>query len=54
VPPGQLGQAPPPIAIATPDDPDRARDLIMQFESGVARALNEVRSDNRHEEGTPR
>ncbi|MBE1486645.1 sensor histidine kinase [Plantactinospora soyae] len=46
--------APPNIATATPDDPDRARELIMQFESGVARALNEVRSDNRHEEGTPR
>ncbi|MFC6015336.1 nitrate- and nitrite sensing domain-containing protein [Plantactinospora solaniradicis] len=48
------GQASPTIATATPDDPDRARELIMQFESGVARALNEVRSDNRHEEGTPR
>jgi hypothetical protein len=49
-----LGQAPPNIATATPDDPDRVRELIMQFESGVARALNEVRADNRHEEGTPR
>ncbi|MBF9129123.1 nitrate- and nitrite sensing domain-containing protein [Plantactinospora sp. S1510] len=48
------GQAPPTTATATPDDPDRVRELIMQFESGVARALNEVRSDNRHEEGTPR
>jgi hypothetical protein len=37
-----------------PDDPDEVRKLITQFESGVARALSEVRTDHRHEEGTSR
>jgi signal transduction histidine kinase len=37
-----------------PDDPDEVRNLITQFESGVARALSEVRTDHRHEEGTSR
>ncbi|MEO3928202.1 nitrate- and nitrite sensing domain-containing protein [Micromonosporaceae bacterium B7E4] len=46
-----LGQAP---AIAGPGDPDKVRELMMQFESGVARALSEVRTEQRHEEGTPR
>ncbi|MEQ4302608.1 nitrate- and nitrite sensing domain-containing protein [Plantactinospora sp. B6F1] len=48
-----LGQ-PPSIAIAAPGDPDQVRELMMQFESGVARALSEVRTEDRHEEGTPR
>ncbi|GIG85358.1 sensor histidine kinase [Plantactinospora endophytica] len=47
-----LGQAP--SVSAPPDDPDKVRELMMQFESGVARALSEVRTDHRHEEGTPR
>nr|MDT0660241.1 nitrate- and nitrite sensing domain-containing protein [Micromonospora sp. DSM 115978] len=34
-----------------PADPDEVRDLITQFESGVARALTEVSPDHRHEEG---
>lgn len=37
-----------------PDDPDAVRDLVTQFEAGVARALSEVRTDHRHEEETPR
>ncbi|MFY1674860.1 nitrate- and nitrite sensing domain-containing protein [Plantactinospora sp. WMMB334] len=48
-----LGQAPT-ITTAPPDDPDQVRELMTQFESGVARALSEVRTDHRHEEGTPR
>ncbi|MFI6760525.1 nitrate- and nitrite sensing domain-containing protein [Micromonospora sp. NPDC050417] len=36
------------------DDPDAVRDLVTQFEAGVARALSEVRPDHRHEEETPR
>ncbi|GAA3737895.1 nitrate- and nitrite sensing domain-containing protein [Plantactinospora mayteni] len=46
-----LGQTP---AIAGPGDPEEVRELMMQFESGVARALSEVRTEHRHEEGTPR
>jgi signal transduction histidine kinase len=41
-------------ASSQPDDPDEVRNLITQFESGVARALSEVRTDHRQEEGTPR
>ncbi|MGI5213073.1 nitrate- and nitrite sensing domain-containing protein [Plantactinospora sp. CA-290183] len=37
---------------ATPESPAQVRELITQFESGVARALSEVRSDRRHEEGS--
>ncbi|MEN3616048.1 nitrate- and nitrite sensing domain-containing protein [Plantactinospora sp. ZYX-F-223] len=48
-----LGQAPA-VATAGPDDPEKVRELMMQFESGVARALSEVRTEHRHEEGTPR
>ncbi|AVT29929.1 histidine kinase [Plantactinospora sp. BC1] len=48
-----LGQAPA-VATAGPGDPDQVRELMMQFESGVARALSEVRTEHRHEEGTPR
>ncbi|RKR88867.1 signal transduction histidine kinase [Micromonospora pisi] len=36
------------------DDPEAVRDLVTQFEAGVARALSEVRPDHRHEEETPR
>jgi signal transduction histidine kinase len=42
-----------PVA-SQPKDPDEARDLIEQFEEGIARALREVRSTNQHEEGTSR
>ncbi|MGW4466916.1 nitrate- and nitrite sensing domain-containing protein [Micromonospora sp. NPDC004704] len=37
-----------------PDNPDEVRNLVTQFEAGVARALSEVRTDHRHEEETPR
>ncbi|MEE6259198.1 sensor histidine kinase [Plantactinospora sonchi] len=40
------------IASAGSEDPERVRELITQFESGVARALSEVRADQRHEEGS--
>jgi signal transduction histidine kinase len=33
------------------EDPAMVRDLVEQFESGVARALQDVRSDHRYEEG---
>ena len=42
-----------PSAPSTPADPDEVRDLITQFESGVARALTEVSPEHRHEEGRP-
>jgi signal transduction histidine kinase len=35
-----------------PLDPSEARDLVEQFESGVLRALREVRSDHQYGEGT--
>ncbi|WFE95050.1 nitrate- and nitrite sensing domain-containing protein [Micromonospora sp. WMMD987] len=37
-----------------PGDPGEVRDLINAFETGVARALREVRTDRRTEEGTTR
>ncbi|WP_328342447.1 sensor histidine kinase [Micromonospora sp. NBC_00421] len=37
-----------------PGDPGEVRDLINAFETGVARALREVRPDRRSEEGTTR
>ncbi|MFY1588212.1 nitrate- and nitrite sensing domain-containing protein [Micromonospora sp. WMMD734] len=37
-----------------PGDPGEVRDLINAFETGVARALREVRTDHRTEEGTTR
>ncbi|KXK62258.1 histidine kinase [Micromonospora rosaria] len=37
-----------------PGDPAEVRDLINAFETGVARALREVRPDRRTEEGTTR
>ncbi|MFI9641643.1 nitrate- and nitrite sensing domain-containing protein [Micromonospora sp. NPDC051925] len=37
-----------------PGDPGEVRDLINAFETGVARALREVRPDRRTEEGTTR
>ncbi|MBO4162195.1 sensor histidine kinase [Micromonospora antibiotica] len=37
-----------------PGDPGEVRDLINAFETGVARALREVRPDHRTEEGTTR
>jgi signal transduction histidine kinase len=35
-----------------PQDPDEVLDLIQQFESGVARALNEVRSESTEKDAT--
>jgi hypothetical protein len=43
-----------PTVSETPPDPDEARSLVEQFEAGVTRALQEVRTDHQHEEGTPR
>ncbi|ASW56962.1 nitrate- and nitrite sensing domain-containing protein [Plantactinospora sp. KBS50] len=37
----------------SPADPEEARSLITEFESGVARALSEIRSERRDEEGSP-
>lgn len=37
-----------------PLTPDEVRHLVTQFESGVARALGEVRSDHLDEQGSPR
>ncbi|WP_341717864.1 nitrate- and nitrite sensing domain-containing protein [Micromonospora sp. FIMYZ51] len=39
---------------ANPGDPTEVRDLINAFETGVARALRDVRPDPSDEEGTPR
>jgi signal transduction histidine kinase len=36
-----------------PQDPDEARDLVAQFEMGVARALREVGPEPSNEEGSP-
>jgi hypothetical protein len=35
-----------------PQDPDEVWDLVQQFESGVARALHEVRSEPTEEDAT--
>ncbi|MBQ1072319.1 nitrate- and nitrite sensing domain-containing protein [Micromonospora sp. C31] len=35
-------------------NPDEVRDLLTEFEAGVARALREVSQDHRYEEGTSR
>ncbi|MFG1775040.1 nitrate- and nitrite sensing domain-containing protein [Micromonospora sp. NPDC049048] len=37
-----------------PENPDEVRDLLTEFEAGVARALTEVSQDHRYEEGTSR
>ncbi|MGC5331411.1 nitrate- and nitrite sensing domain-containing protein [Micromonospora sp. DT62] len=37
-----------------PENPDEVRDLLTEFEAGVARALREVSQDRRYEEGTSR
>ncbi|MEH1099663.1 nitrate- and nitrite sensing domain-containing protein [Micromonospora sp. CPCC 205561] len=37
-----------------PGDPNKVRELLDEFEAGVARALSEVSQDRRHEEGTSR
>ncbi|MFD0822882.1 hypothetical protein ACFQ0D_32200, partial [Micromonospora zhanjiangensis] len=41
----------PPLA-DRPSDPEEVRDRINQFELGVARALREISSAHRNEEGT--
>jgi HAMP domain-containing protein len=49
-PPGQSGRPP---AAQPPPDPEQARRLVEEFESGVARALREVGSDHRYEQEEP-
>jgi hypothetical protein len=41
-----------PVASRQPPDPEEARKVVEQFESGVFRALGEVRFHNRPEEGS--
>ncbi|PWR08893.1 histidine kinase [Micromonospora acroterricola] len=54
--PGANLTATPPCQPASPHlgDPAEVRDLITEFEAGVARALREVSSDRRNEEGSSR
>ncbi|MFC4146534.1 nitrate- and nitrite sensing domain-containing protein [Micromonospora mangrovi] len=56
VPGANLAVAPPhaPAPHQHPGDPTEVRDLITQFEAGVARALREVSPDRRNEEGSSR
>ncbi|WP_422754387.1 nitrate- and nitrite sensing domain-containing protein [Micromonospora sp. WMMD708] len=55
IPGANLTVSPPRQApIQNPGDPGEVRDLINAFETGVARALREVRTDHRTEEGTTR
>ncbi|WP_036373212.1 sensor histidine kinase [Micromonospora sp. ATCC 39149] len=55
VPGANLAVPPPrPTPPANPGDPGEVRDLINQFEAGVARALREARPDRRYEEGSKR
>jgi hypothetical protein len=44
----------PPPADYRPPDPEQVRNLVEEFESGVARALREVGADHQHEEEEPR
>ncbi|QOC90053.1 sensor histidine kinase [Micromonospora craniellae] len=54
VPGANLIATPPRQTVAqNPGDPAEVRDLINAFESGVARALRDVRPDRSDEEGTP-
>ncbi|WP_446217186.1 nitrate- and nitrite sensing domain-containing protein [Micromonospora sp. IBHARD004] len=54
VPGANLAVAPPqaPVTSQHPGDPAEVRNLITEFEAGVARALREVGPDHRHEEGS--
>ncbi|RZU71951.1 signal transduction histidine kinase [Micromonospora kangleipakensis] len=57
VPGANLAVAPPqaPVTSQHPGDPAEVRNLITEFEAGVARALREVGPDHhRHEEGSSR
>ncbi|MCX4469741.1 nitrate- and nitrite sensing domain-containing protein [Micromonospora sp. NBC_01655] len=55
VPGASLTVPPPrPRPVADPGDPAEVRDLINQFEAGVARALREIRPARRYEEGSKR
>ncbi|MEU8191639.1 histidine kinase, partial [Micromonospora carbonacea] len=55
VPGANLAVPPPrPAPPSDPGDPAEVRDLINQFEAGVARALREARPDRRYEEGSTR
>ncbi|GGM31010.1 hypothetical protein GCM10011608_14480 [Micromonospora sonchi] len=55
VPGANLVTAPPRPPLAhDPGDPGEVRDLINAFETGVARALRDVRTHRSDEEGTPR
>ncbi|MER6595495.1 histidine kinase, partial [Micromonospora purpureochromogenes] len=52
VPGANLAVTPPQQAQVSqpPQDPTEVRELISQFEAGVARALREVNTDHRHDE----
>jgi hypothetical protein len=52
--PNPVGRPSQPAANQRPADPNEARDLVEQFEAGIARALREVRSTHQHEEGSSR
>lgn len=55
VPGANLTVSPPwPLPVTDPGDPAEVRDLINQFEAGVARALREVRPARCYEEGSTR
>ncbi|RKN38916.1 nitrate- and nitrite sensing domain-containing protein [Micromonospora endolithica] len=55
VPGANLTVAPPrPPTVQDPGDPAEVRDLITEFEAGVARALREVSPHRRNEEGSTR
>ncbi|MFF3864398.1 nitrate- and nitrite sensing domain-containing protein [Micromonospora sp. NPDC001898] len=55
VPGANLTVSPPrPLPVSDPGDPAEVRDLINQFEAGVARALREVCPARRHEKGSTR
>ena len=41
-------------SVQDPGDPAEVRDLITEFEAGVARALREVSTHRRNEEGSTR
>jgi hypothetical protein len=49
---GQPAPSTTPAMAARPPDPDEARALVEQFEAGVVRALGEVQSSHRPEEGS--
>ncbi|MBM0259990.1 hypothetical protein [Micromonospora sp. 4G55] len=52
MPGANLAVTPPQQALISqpPQDPTEVRELIAEFEAGVARALREVNTDHRHDE----